>query len=101
MDIILIIAGSLLIVVGLIGSFLQVIPGPLLSYMGLIMLQLTSMHPFSGSFLIMWAIMVAVLMVLDNVIPAYGTKKLGGTAYGIWGSIIGLVVGTLFFCPWV
>ncbi len=37
-------------------------------------------------------------MVLDNVLPTWGTKKLGGTPYGIWGSILGLLVG-IFFPP--
>ena len=97
METIFIIIGSLLIIAGFIGSFLPVIPGPPLSYVGLLALQLTSSHPFSLQFLIIWALVVGVLMVLDNVIPAYGTKKFGGSAYGIWGCIIGIFIG--FFFP--
>ena len=36
--------------------------------------------------------------LLDYLLPAYMTKKLGGTKYGIWGSIVGLIIG-LFFPP--
>lgn len=98
METLLIIIGVLLIIGGFLGSFLPVIPGPPLSYGGLLVLQLTSPHPFSLQFLIIWALIVLALMVLDNVIPAYGTKKFGGSAYGVWGCIIGMVIG-IFFSP--
>lgn len=81
------------------GSFLPVVPGPPLSYVGLLVLQLTSSHPFGWQFFIIWGLVVVALMILDNVIPAYGTKKFGGSAYGIWGCIAGMIVG-LFFPPW-
>jgi len=96
MDILFIIIGSLLIIAGFISSFLPVIPGPPLSYMGLLTLQLTAAHPFSLQFFVIWAVVVAVLMVLDNVILAYGTKRFGGSAYGIWGCMIGMFVGLFF-----
>lgn len=98
METLLIIIGALLIIGGFLGSFLPVIPGPPLSYGGLLVLQLTSPHPFSLQFLIIWALVVIVLMILDNVIPAYGTKKFGGSAYGVWGCIVGMVIG-IFFSP--
>lgn len=98
METILIIAGALLIIAGFLGSFLPVLPGLPLSYLGLIALQLTSRAPFSFTFFLIWAFIVAVAMVLDNIIPVYGTKKFGGSSYGIWGSIIGMFLG-FFFAP--
>ena len=98
MEILLIILGSLLIVAGFIGSFLPVVPGPPLSYVGLLALQLTASHPFSWQFFLVWGLIVGALMILDNVIPAYGAKTFGGSAYGIWGCIVGMGVG-LFFSP--
>lgn len=97
METILIIVGALLVIAGIIGSFIPVLPGTPITYGGLLVLQLAT-QPFSAKFLIIWALIVVTIMVLDNIIPAYGTKKFGGSAYGIWGCIIGMVVG-LFFPP--
>ena len=98
MDLLLVLIGAGLIITGLLGAFLPVLPGPPLSYAGLFMLQLTSAHPFSWGFMLFWLMVVAVLVVLDNVIPAWTTKRSGGSAYGVWGSIIGMAAG-LFFPP--
>lgn len=89
MEIILIIAGTLFILTGITGSFLPVIPGPPLSYVGLLLLQLTSPSPFSGSFLIGWAIVVVLVSSLEHLIPAIGSNRMGGSKYGVWGCIIG------------
>jgi hypothetical protein len=97
MDIILIILGALLIVVGLIGSLLPIMPGLPFSYLGLVLLQFTDAAPFSLSFFIVWAVIVVALMFLDNIIPAYGTKKFGGSKLGIAGCMVGLFAG--FFFP--
>ena len=85
-------------VAGFVGSFLPMLPGPSLSYVGLLLLQFTGSAPFTLSFLVVWAIIVVAVMLLDNIIPAYGTKKFGGSAYGVWGTVIGLVAG-MFFPP--
>lgn len=98
METVLIIAGTLLMLAGFLGSFLPVLPGLPLSYLGLVLLQLTSGSPFTFTFFLIWAFIVAIAMMLDNIIPAYGTKKFGGSSYGIWGSIIGMFLG-FFFAP--
>ena len=36
---------------------------------------------------------------IDYVIPAWGTKKFGGSKYGVWGTILGLITGLIFFGP--
>lgn len=97
MEIILLFIGGALVTAGILGSILPVLPGPPLAYAGLLLLQLAS-APFSIIFLVVWGLITGATMILDNIIPAYGTKKFGGSSYGIWGSILGMAVG-LFFAP--
>lgn len=98
METIILIFGALLIITGLIGSFLPVIPGLPFSYAGLLLLQLVS-APFTLTFMLIWAVLTVVLgFVLDNVIPAWATKKSGGSPYAVTGSVVGLVAG-IFFPP--
>lgn len=99
METILIIVGIILILAGFIGSLLPVVPGLPFSYLGLLALQLTSTPPFTTGFMILWLFIVAAVMVLDNVIPVYGTKKSGGSKFGIAGSTIGMVAGIFIFPP--
>lgn len=98
METLLLIIGSLFIVAGLAGAFLPVVPGLPFSYVGLLILQFLY-APFSLTFMLVWAgIVILFGFVLDNVLPAWITKKSGGSAYGITGSVIGLMAG-LFFPP--
>ncbi|MCL3782096.1 DUF456 domain-containing protein [Prolixibacteraceae bacterium JC049] len=99
MEWILIALGALLIFLGIIGCVLPIIPGPPLAYGGIILLHLTSKAQFSSQFLIIWGIIVAVVTILDYMIPVWGTKRFGGSKRGVWGSMIGLVVGLFFFPP--
>ena len=99
MDVILIILGAICLLLGLIGCVAPVLPGVPLSYLGLLLLHWTDRAQLSWQFLTIWAVVVIVIQVLDYFIPAWGTKKFGGSKYGVWGSTIGLFVG-LFMGPW-
>ena len=99
MDILLIILGAICLLLGLIGCVAPVIPGVPLSYVGLLLLHFTDRVQFSWQFLTVWAVIVIVIQVLDYFIPAWGTKKFGGSKYGVWGSTIGLLLG-FFMGPW-
>ena len=96
MDVLLFIVSALLMLVGIIGSVVPALPGPPLSYVGLLLLQLTDKVQFSTSFLVVWGIVVLAVVVLDYYLPIWTTKKVGGSKAGINGSIIGMVVGIIF-----
>lgn len=99
MEIFWLIVGGIFIVVGIIGCILPVLPGPPISYLGILVLQITQETPFTLSFMIVWGLITIAVTVLDYFIPAYGTKRFGGSKRGIWGSMIGLLVGIVFFPP--
>ncbi|SHI54792.1 hypothetical protein SAMN05444280_103103 [Tangfeifania diversioriginum] len=99
MDYLLIVLGALFIIAGILGGILPVLPGPPLSYVGLLLLHFTEKYQFETRFLIIWLIVAAVVTVADYFIPVWGTKRYGGSKQGIWGSIIGLVIGLFFFPP--
>jgi uncharacterized protein len=99
MDYLLIGLGILFIVGGILGCVLPLLPGPPLSYIGLLLLHFTEKHHFSTQFLLIWAVVTIIVYLLDYAIPVWGTKRFGGSRRGMWGSVIGLVVGLFFFPP--
>ena len=99
MDIILLVIGFLFILLGILGSFLPVIPGPLTGWIGLLLVYLTAAVPTNVRFLTITFFVALGIFLLDNIIPIIGTKKFGGTRSGVIGSTIGLIVGILFLGP--
>lgn len=99
MDIVFFILSGLLLFLGLLGAILPILPGPPLSYLGLLILQLTEPTPFTTRFMIIWAVITLVVTVMDYLIPALGAKRYGATRYGILGTMIGLIAGFFFFPP--
>ncbi len=78
-----------------VGSLLPALPGPQLSYFGILILHFALWRPFSSWFLVTWWLVVVGVLVLDYYVPVWGTKKFGGTKYGNWGSMIGLILWTI------
>jgi len=99
MDIALPIIGFLLCLIGIIGSFLPVLPGPPVSWVGLLLLHLTSAVSENWWLLGITGAIALVVFALDYIIPAMGTKKFGGTKAGMIGTTIGLIVGIIAPIP--
>lgn len=97
-DYLLLILAVILVFVGIIGCLAPVLPGPPLSYAGLILLHFTRFAEFSNKLLIILAIVVIVVTIFDYIVPVWGTKKFGGTKYGTRGATVGLIIG-LFLGP--
>ena len=96
MDILLITLGAICILVGIIGSFIPVIPGPPLSWLGLLLLYNTEEVPFDPWFIVVTGAIALLATLLDYYLPVVGTKKYGGSKRGVWGAIIGLFVAVFF-----
>ena len=96
MDIALLIIGFLFMLVGLLGSFLPVLPGPPISWIGLLLLYLTKAVPDNWWLLGITLAVALIVFALDYIIPAMGTKKFGGTKAGMLGTTIGLLIAIFF-----
>ncbi|MDA3865235.1 MAG: DUF456 domain-containing protein [Salinivirgaceae bacterium] len=90
---------GILLLVGLIGCILPIIPGPSISFIGILVLEATKKVDFSSNFLLTLFVLAAVVTALDYIIPVWGTKRFGGTRSGVIGSTLGLIGGLFFFPP--
>jgi uncharacterized protein YqgC (DUF456 family) len=98
--VVLIIVGFALLILGIIGCVLPVIPGPPLAYMALILISIARRwQAFSPAVLIILAVLTIAVTALDMVLPVLTSKRKGASKAGIWGSVIGMIAGMLFFPP--
>jgi len=96
MEIFVLIIAFLCMIVGIIGCIVPGLPGTPVAYLGLLVAQATERVDFSWQMLLIWGIVVIVVTVLDYIVPAWGTKKYGGSRFGVWGSTLGVIVGLFF-----
>lgn len=98
----LILAGALLVVVGVVGCILPVLPGPPLSVVGLLLLWWARAWQ-ADSFGVLEVVVLGVLAIgvtiLDLVLPVWGAKRYGASKAGLWGSVLGMLAGMVFFPP--
>jgi len=99
MDIVLVVFGFILVILGIIGSVLPVLPGPLTGWVGILLLFLTKSIPMNYYWLGITLGIAILIFILDYIIPGLGTKKFGGSKKGATGATIGLIVGLILPIP--
>ena len=99
MDLLLLIASLLLCLIGIVGSFLPIIPGPVTSWLGILLLNLTSAVEFNLNFVLITFTVAVSVGILDYIIPILGVKKLGGSRSGQIGTTVGLIVALVILGP--
>ncbi len=101
MDIFLYILAIAFALLGLVGAVLPVLPGPILSLVGLFFLVCGAGYEGGAAVgsLWIWGAVCAAISVADYLLPSYITKRLGGSRAGVLGATIGLFVGMLGFPP--
>ena len=99
MDIFLLIVGLVCMLVGILGSFLPVLPGISISWLGIVLLYFTNVIPANYWVLGITLLVVILFSIANYVLPAKGTQRFGGSKAGIWGTNIGLVIGLLAPIP--
>ena len=88
----------LLLLVGILGTFLPVLPGLLLSLCGLLIYKFGTDSSLSMFYIWIFVFLTLLSIILNYVIPARTNRKYGGTRWGSVGSIIGTILG-MFFIP--
>lgn len=84
-------------IVGIVGCFVPVLPGPPISYLGLLIIYWLAPGEISAVALTVYALVTIVTVILDYIIPSLGVKYFGGTKFGKWGSVIGTLIGLQYF----
>lgn len=88
----------LLLLVGILGTFLPVLPGLLLSLCGLLIYKFGTDSSLSMVYIWIFVSLTLLSIILNYVIPARTNRKYGGTRWGSAGSVIGTILG-MFFIP--
>ena len=89
-------SASLMAIVGLLGAVVPAVPGPPISYIGLLLLSFCDKGEVGVSALVVTGILAAVITAVDYIAPLWFTKRAGGSAAGMWGATIGLLIGLFF-----
>lgn len=91
-------------IIGIAGSILPGLPGTPVSWIGMLVLYIwgngtnAAGEEMSLRTLIIWGVVVAVVSVIDYIVPMYFTKITGGSKYAERGAMAGLIIG-IFLTP--
>lgn len=100
LDILMTVLGAVAVGAGFVGCVLPVLPGPPVSFLALLLVSLSGgWDTYSTALLIILAVASIVVTILDYVLPAVTSKRAGAGKAGVWGSVVGLIVGMIFFPP--
>jgi uncharacterized protein YqgC (DUF456 family) len=95
-EIVLFVITLVVMLVGLAGVVLPLLPGvPIIFGAALVSALLTGFSSISGQTIIVFAILTVVSLVLDWVASVIGIKRMGGSYAGMIGAFIGMIVGLL------
>jgi len=96
----LFIGGILLVILGIIGVILPVLPGVILVYLGLFCVAWSDGFVRVGWVTLTILLLIgAVAWVIDLVTTAYGARRLGASRWAALGAAIGMIVGLFFGIP--
>ena len=94
------VVAALLVIVGLAGTVLPVLPGIALIFAGLLLAAWADGFQRVGAVaLVILGLLTALAMALDFIASSLGAKRLGASSRGIAGAAIGAVVGIFFGLP--
>jgi len=88
----------LLVIVGVWGTIIPVLPGIALIFSGYAVWGIASgLKDYGTTTLLVMGLITIFSYALDYYAGAIGAKKFGASRGGVWGSIIGAIIGFVFF----
>ena len=93
LNIILVVAASILLIVGFAGTFVPVLPGPPLAWAGLLAAYFSDYCDISLVVLIITGVIAVLITILDNILSVVMTRKFGGSKMATTCATIGLIIG--------
>lgn len=106
LGIIIAVSAIILGLIGIVGSFLPVLPGPPFSWIGMLLVFLWGVgangsgDKMSLTLLIVMLVVTILVTILDYVVPALFAKKGGASKAASAGALVGSILGMLLFPPW-
>lgn len=100
LSILMTLLGSVLVLAGIFGCIVPVLPGPPVAFLSLLALVIAGgwgLYPVW--LLVLLAVIAVAAAALDSILPAAGGKRAGAGKAGVWGSVIGMVAGTFLIPP--
>lgn len=89
-----------LVVIGLAGAVVPVLPGVPLVFCGLWLAAWIDDYTRVGTWtLVALAVLVLISIIVDMLASAMGAKRVGASSKAIWGAILGSIVGIFFGLP--
>ncbi len=100
MHILILVGCYLLMLVGLVGCVLPMLPGTPLVFAGIyIYAWLTGFTLISRNLIIFFLILTVFSVVIEYISSSIGSKKFGASKLGFFGAFVGAIIG-VFFIPW-
>lgn len=100
MNIFVLICCYLVMLIGLAGCILPMLPGTPLVFIGVyVYAWLTDFTIISRNLIIIFLILTVISVVIEYISSSIGSKKFGASKLGFIGAFLGAVIG-VFFAPW-
>ncbi len=93
LDLLFSILAGVLLAVGFLGTFLPILPGAPLAWVGLLLSYFSKYNKISILILVITGLIAVAVSIVDNIFPVIMTRKTGGSKAASIGSTIGLIIG--------
>lgn len=94
--------GVLLLLAGFAGCVLPILPGPPVSFGAILLIwgaRSWEAVTFGSTTVIVLGAAAVLVSIVDYITPALGAKRYGASRAGVWGSVLGMIAGMIWFPP--